>query len=247
MPDKYRDEDNQRLENLFSQLLQKNYVREDEWTLFRCLRPQRIEKKLSVLQFRTRFITLALEAVHGGHNQSACLRSAEAFGVQNISIIEGEEKFEPNRGVTQNADKWLTLRRFDDTPSAVKSLRKNGYRIWATNLSDQAISIEKMSLDRPAALFFGNEKDGCSGDLLRQADGHFMIPMRGFVQSFNVSVAAAVTLHELTKRAQREAPEKYFLNEKEKRSLFRKWLLQSSRPVRRMLRAQRESNAQNDR
>ena len=50
------------------------------------------------------------------------------------------------------------------------------------------------------ALAFGNEHAGASEELRDVADGTFAVPMRGMVESFNVSVAAAVSLYEVTRQ-----------------------------------------------
>ena len=65
----------------------------------------------------------------------------------------------------------------------------------ATHLDDTAVPISKIDFTRPTALVFGNEKEGISDALLALADQRCIIPMAGFVQSFNISVAAAVGLY----------------------------------------------------
>jgi hypothetical protein len=48
---------------------------------------------------------------------------------------------------------------------------------------------------RPTAVIFGNEAEGVSEEAVKLADGNVVIPLSGFAQSLNISVAAAVTLH----------------------------------------------------
>ena len=62
------------------------------------------------------------------------------------------------------------------------------------NILDAVFAEEKI------ALVVGNEKDGVSETALSNADRIIKIPMRGFVQSLNVSVAAAIVLWEITKQ-----------------------------------------------
>jgi tRNA (guanosine-2'-O-)-methyltransferase len=54
-----------------------------------------------------------------------------------------------------------------------------------------------MDFSRPTAIVFGNEKDGISQEMIREADHTVIIPMHGFVQSFNISVAAAIALYHI--------------------------------------------------
>jgi tRNA (guanosine-2'-O-)-methyltransferase len=49
-------------------------------------------------------------------------------------------------------------------------------------------------------LFFGTEKEGLSPEVLEEADAALYIPMFGFTESLNISVAAAIVLHQLSNR-----------------------------------------------
>ncbi|MED3873129.1 RNA methyltransferase, partial [Priestia megaterium] len=65
---------------------------------------------------------------------------------------------------------------------------------------------------------------------LKLADGTFVIPMYGFVQSFNISVAAALALYDVTERARRQAGTRYYLSSNEKKALYRQWMWQTLNP-----------------
>lgn len=68
----------------------------------------------------------------------------------------------------------------------------------------------------------GTEWKGVSDRMLQQADYHVAIPMHGFAESLNISVAAAIALYELSKRC-RELPEQTWgLSETEKKRLARR-------------------------
>ncbi|MFN4197983.1 MAG: TrmH family RNA methyltransferase, partial [Flavobacterium sp.] len=64
----------------------------------------------------------------------------------------------------------------------------------------QASTPETIDINQPIALFFGNEKNGVSEEVLALADGFMTIPMLGFSESLNISVAAAIAMQELSKR-----------------------------------------------
>ncbi|HEY65760.1 MAG TPA: RNA methyltransferase [Caldilineae bacterium] len=221
-------------EALFAQLLADGLVDEADRVFWDLLTPQRIQRMLEVLSQRTSHITVVLEAVDDGHNQAAVLRSAEAFGVQEIGIIVGRAPFAPSEGVTQGAHKWLTLRRYPDIRAAVSALRERGYRIWASRLDEQAVPVDRIDLSQPAAFLFGNEHEGLSEDALALADSTFIVPMVGFVESLNISVAAAITLFHTTRRARAELGERYFLTQAERRQILRRWLRTATPSVRRL-------------
>jgi tRNA (guanosine-2'-O-)-methyltransferase len=216
-------------EEVAASLIAEGLLREDERWLAELLRPERLERLRDVLSRRTRYLTVVLEAVDDGHNQAAVLRSAEAFGVQDVTVIEGNKPFAPSKGVTQGSHKWLTLHRQPDIGTAVRTLHAAGYQVYATYLGEGAVPIDDVDLSRPTAILFGNEHSGISEEAVRLADGMFYIPMAGFVQSFNISVAAAITLHVLTRRARAIAGDRYLLSPAEKRALFLQWVLKSLR------------------
>jgi len=76
---------------------------------------ERSELIKRVLSNRTRHITVCLEDIYQSQNASAVLRSAEAFGLQDIHIVEGNNSFLINRDVVRGSDKWLTLQRYSDS------------------------------------------------------------------------------------------------------------------------------------
>ncbi|TCJ19918.1 TrmH family RNA methyltransferase [Rubrobacter taiwanensis] len=195
-----------------------------EELLWGMVRPRRARRMREVLESRTRYVTVLLEAVDDGHNQAAVLRSAEAFGVQDVSVVEGQREFAPSREITQGADKWLTIRRYAETGEAIGALRERGYTVWGSRLDRGAVPVEGVDLGRPAAFVFGNEHSGLSEEALELVDGTFVVPMCGFSQSLNISVAAAITLFHVTRRARREAGERYRLSAADREGVVRAWI-----------------------
>jgi len=155
-----------------------------------------------VLHNRTRYLTVCLEDIYQSQNASAVIRSSEAFGLQDIHIIENANNFNINPNVVRGSDKWLTIHRHDNsenpTQNAIDSLKSNGYRIIATSPHVNGVTLENFDLTKgKAAVFFGNEHAGISQTVLDNADEYLYIPMYGFTESFNISVAAAMTIHTL--------------------------------------------------
>lgn len=164
------------------------------------LSPQRLERFREILALRTRYITVALEDVYQMHNASAVIRSCDVFGIQDAHLIEARFGRRLDRKIAMGAQKWVDIHRYDTTESCIHKLRSRGYRIVATRPHGTSQTPDQLPLDRPIALFFGTEKEGLSEQVLRQADAAVCIPMVGFTESLNISVAAAILLYELCNR-----------------------------------------------
>jgi tRNA (guanosine-2'-O-)-methyltransferase len=157
--------------------------------------PERKARIDEVVANRTRTLTVVMEAFCDPQNVNAVLRTCEAFGVQDVHAVEGPMKaWDRNKKISQNADKWLDVRRWRSTRECLSHLRAEGYAIYATHLDARARPLGTLPFAGKVALVFGNEHRGVSHDALALADATYAIPMRGFVQSLNVSVAAAISI-----------------------------------------------------
>jgi tRNA (guanosine-2'-O-)-methyltransferase len=159
------------------------------------LLPQRLERIEQVLSQRTRTLTVVLDRLEDTFNMAAVLRTCEAFGLQDVHVIRNPDApFKPNGTVTQGCDKWLDLHLYRDFKTCAQALKARGYRVLASALREGATSLYELAFDAKLALVFGNERFGVSDEVLSHCDGTFVIPMRGFVQSMNISAAASATL-----------------------------------------------------
>jgi len=174
-------------------------------TYRRVLAPSRVAKIEHALIGRTRDLVLLLENVQDAHNLSAVLRTADAFGVQEVHVVDRTGDFVVSRFITQGCHKWLEGEVWEEPEAAVSALHARGYALHAAVLAEDSQLLPELELPGRVALVFGNEKEGLSDDLVRLCDGTFMIPMRGFSQSLNVSVSVAVTLQHA--RSVRDWPE----------------------------------------
>ena len=169
------------------------------------LLPERKERIDRAVAQRTRTLVVVLEAFCDPQNVNAVLRTCEAFGVQEVHVVEGPMKaYDRNTKISQNADKWLDVVRWRSTAECLLALKARGFRTFATYLGPGSVPLAELAFDAPAALVFGNEHRGVSDEALALADARFAIPMRGFVQSLNVSVAVAVTLARAIERREVE-------------------------------------------
>jgi len=164
------------------------------------LTPRRQDLFKQVLDERTRFLTVAIEDVGHLHNTSAVMRSCDAFGVQDVHVIEELKGKRIDREIAMGAQKWTSVKRYDSTKYALAKLKSEGYQIVATTPHHTAHKLEDFNLDKPTALFFGSEKDGLTETVIEAADEYIYIPTFGFTQSLNISVCAAILLQELTQR-----------------------------------------------
>ena len=169
------------------------------------LLPERRARIDEVIAHRTRTLVVVMEAVCDPQNVNAVLRTAEAFGVQEVHVVEGPQKrYDRNKKISQNADKWLDVVRWKDAGDCLRALKARGFLVYATHLGEGSRDLAELSFAQPVALVFGNEHRGVSEQALAHADARYAIPMRGFSQSLNVSVAAAVSLFRAVERRQAE-------------------------------------------
>ncbi len=169
------------------------------------LEPTRQARIDQVVANRTRTLTVVMEAFCDPQNVNAVLRTCEAFGIQELHVVEGVMKpYDRNKKISQNADKWLDVRRWASTRECLGHLRAEGYAIYVTHLDDGARPLAALPFGGKVALVFGNEHRGVSADALALADASYLIPMRGFVQSLNVSVAAAISIATAVERREAE-------------------------------------------
>lgn len=183
---------------------------------------RRLERFKTVLEKRTRYITVALEDVYQMHNASAVVRSCDVFGLQEAHLIEARYGHRLDKNIAMGAQRWVDIQRHSTTRGCVDTLRARGYRIVATSPHQKSYTPETFPLDQPLALFMGTEKEGLSEELLGLADATIHVPMVGFTESLNISVAAAILLHHLTGRL-RASDRPWQLTEDDKRAKRWDW------------------------
>ncbi len=190
--------------------------------LGRHLTENKREKIRAVLTQRTRHLTVLLEDLNQPHNASACLRSCDCFGIQDVHVVERRHPFQPDHDVAMGSHKWLTVHRYHRPESAIETLRARGYRLVATSPNAAGDTPATLPLDRPLALLFGSEHRGLSDPVLAAAERTLRLPMYGFTESFNISVTLALAVSRLVERL-RESGLDWRLSEPEKEELTLKF------------------------
>lgn len=193
---------------------------------------ERKERLLSVLDNRTRHITVVLEDLYQTQNISAVMRSCECYGIQDAYIVENRNTFEIHKDISMGADKWLTLHHYPHSEHNVKrcidDLHARGYTVIATLPDEKRTTIMDLPVERKTAFLFGTELTGLSEEAIRYADGAALIPMYGFTESFNISNSAAIILSHFSERL-RHSEVDWKLTPDEREELYFSWLQKSIR------------------
>ena len=189
---------------------------------------QRVNKIRSVLEKRQPDFSLVLENVHDPHNLSAVLRSCDAVGILEVCLLYHSGQVEPGIADSSSASarKWLNFKHFNSVINCFNYLRQSGKKIYTTHLGKPAKDLYEMDLTEPIALVFGNEHSGVSDEAYELADGNFLIPQMGMVQSLNISVAAAISVYEVFRQKRIAGHyQKPKLPAEQLNSMLREWLL----------------------
>ncbi len=169
----------------------------DPERLIRLLEPlvldSRRDRLQEVVNRRLGSVAVVFDAPHDPHNGAAVVRSCEAFGVQAVHVVESREPFLVATTVARSAEKWVDLRCHKQPGEAIQALRRDGMELVAAR-ADGDLSPHDLARIPRLALVLGNERDGISEELLAACARSVRVPMRGFIESLNVSVTAAILL-----------------------------------------------------
>ncbi len=159
--------------------------------------PERRARLSAVIASRLASVSVVFEAPHDPHNGAAVVRSCEGFGVSTLHVIESREAFLVASSVAKSAEKWVDVRCYGTAAGAVRAVDGAGMELIAARADGEMLPSDLASVER-VAIVLGNERDGI-GDTLRAACRRSVrVPMRGFVESLNVSVTAAILLNAAT-------------------------------------------------
>ena len=191
---------------------------------------ERKQKFTEVLNQRTKYFTVVIEDLYQMHNTSAVIRSCDIFGIQEAHVIEERFGKRLDKNIAMGAQKWVDVSRYKTAKSCVKELKINGYQIIATTPHVDSCLLDDFDISKKSAFFFGTEREGLSDEIINNADGFLKIPMSGFTESFNVSVAVAILLHSVTSKL-KKSNINWQLSEKEVMEKRIDWSKKSIRSV----------------
>jgi tRNA (guanosine-2'-O-)-methyltransferase len=194
------------------------------------LTPERLARIEEIATLKTFDVAVITENIFDRGNLNAIMRSSENFGFTKFYSYEAKQikKANPNsQRTTTGADKWLEYKSLNNYTSDISSIKAEGYKIIATSLDKQAKPLNQIDLvSQPIALVFGNEKDGISDQMKSCADETCIIENAGFTQSLNVSVAAAIVMHQVF-QARKKCIKETGLNKEEVELLTAHYLFRS--------------------
>ncbi len=202
------------------------------------LSPTRLERLKRVLSRRLGCLTLVLDNLYDPHNMAAIVRTLESMGIQDLHVVQQQYPFNPSSSVTRYSHKWITTHKHADIATCFRALRQTGFKIYVADMDAEARHVTQLPLKspQPIALVLGNEHKGVSNESRKLADGSVSIPMFGFTESYNVSVAAALLLQPaVTRRRGFIAPGTGSLSEERTNALYDSWLRKSVKNSARIL------------
>ena len=143
-------------------------------------------------------------------HKSIKLFTSSGLQVRQASVLDLQDRAQHHL-FAQKATEWLSIREFNTTAECVDALRAAHYTIWSTDLSQVAIPLtrEDLMMHRidtysttkvipdKLAIVFGTESVGCTQEILLKSDQRVYLPLHGFADSLNLSVAVALVIHQL--------------------------------------------------
>jgi len=195
--------------------------RHDPERVIRLLEPlvleRRKERLLAVIESRLASVTVLFDAPHDPFNGAAVVRSCEAFGVQTVHVVERRERFLTASSVARGAQKWVDVVRHPSSGDALESLRRADMTLVGAHPAGDLLPEDLASIPR-VAVVLGNERDGITAELEAACTHRVRVPMRGFIDSLNVSVTAAILLDHAVRARKGD------LDEREQRRLYARGL-----------------------
>lgn len=184
------------------------------------LTEERIERIDEVLEKRLGRVSVAVEAPTDPHNALAVIRTAEAMGLYRMHLIATE--FRKKRRTTCGSNRWIELQNHKTVDDFQEKL---GRTLLIGACPRGELSLSEVPVDRPLCLIFGNEYRGLSERAREACDATFSIPMYGMVESYNLSVSAALAMQSIGARVRNQVTGD--LDEAEKRRLSALYHLRS--------------------
>ncbi len=143
-------------------------------------------------------LLLLLEGIQDPHNLGACLRSAEALGVDWVVVVRAQA-VSLNATVSKvscGADQKLSIIAVGNLVRFIGQIQKRGVWVIGTSLQAHAKNLAQVDLKRPVALVMGSEGTGLKHLTIESCDEIACIPLLGVTASLNVSVATGICLYE---------------------------------------------------
>lgn len=143
-------------------------------------------------------IVVVLDNVRSLHNVGSAFRTADGFAVEAIYLC-GITAQPPHREIEKTAlgaTQSIEWKYFENVADAVEELKNNSYEIVAIEQAENSVSLLDFepSRDKRFALFFGNEVNGVSEEVMKEIDVCLEIPQFGTKHSFNIVISTGIVL-----------------------------------------------------
>ncbi len=142
-------------------------------------------------------VAVLLENLSDPHNGGAALRSCEAFGLLSVYIVGLPLRFSDR--ITQGCDKWLDIYECPSVTTLAPVLKQKGFRLCAA-VPGAKVALEELDARAPTVFLVGNEHEGLTPEARAACDVEYALPMHGFSESVNLSVATALTVYTHARR-----------------------------------------------
>lgn len=158
-----------------------------------------VEDFISSLEEGRDYLVLMLDGITDPHNLGAILRSADQFGA-DLVVIPERRSVQANETVVKvssGAAQYVPLAVVTNLTRALEKLKDNGFWVYAADMNGSSSYEEKFS--SRSVLVMGSEGSGISSLVRKNSDYVVSIPMRGHIDSLNVSVAAGILMYQYRK------------------------------------------------
>ncbi|KAA8499978.1 tRNA (guanosine(18)-2'-O)-methyltransferase [Porphyridium purpureum] len=204
---------------------------------------ERVKRLQGVIKQKCGSVHVLLENLESVNNGAAVLRSCDGMGLLNVHIVE---QYDQNRrafssSISKSTDKWLTLRRGDDSERALQELKRESFYIltvFSREVGGKTVPLDAIDLPagpgRKICVVFGNETRGPSKVFQIGADAMVHLPNVGFTPERDLSTTVAIALYYLRFRGQL-TPD--LTNDDELQVLYTRWIYQSAKDADELLKA----------
>lgn len=196
------------------------------------VKESRLERMKHVLNGRTRHVQFCLENVEDPHNVAAIFRTCDGFGMQYVHLLNSWSSGSSHvKDVAKGSEKWITQVHHADVQGFLQHVQSCEGTLVSTEVGGSSVeSVAWSSLPRPLFFVLGNETRGVSRTLRTASRVRLGLPSHGMVQSYNVSVAAAVLASSLLSAGALSHPHQNpespdSLPEDEKLRIMARWLV----------------------
>ncbi|MCH9812141.1 23S rRNA (guanosine(2251)-2'-O)-methyltransferase RlmB [bacterium] len=187
----FHQKQNRKLEDLVSSTSHQGYAVEVS-----ARESVHIEDLIEKAQQKSKSLVVMLDSIFDPHNVGAILRACECFGVDGVIYSKNKGcKITPTvTKISMGASEIVPLAEVSNLATTIEKFQKEGFWAVAAEVSSSATSLNEFEYPEKTLLILGSEGTGIQKILSKKSDFHVYIPMKGKIDSLNVSQAATAFL-----------------------------------------------------